>query len=292
MPPSPSTQPFPPPQPSPDGEGEARRQCVMEVWGRADRVASDSQSPIADSQAEAGSSNEWTLESTEVLMREQQPLSFIPFVFHGARHARPEPDFLPLADIIAANLDHYRLDADYKHGLHFTILPTAYVCGFDKTDLRIGSSSVWQSGELGASVGFLEFSGRGLAHLERALEKVERRMTLLGAHLAMGGDENQMSGLGTIVAGVNESVSSVLRLAQWWVQGGELEQMAASFAMNTDLDARAMSGDELSAVVAAWRAGAISRDTMLEKLKRGEVLPEGRSVAQERALIHGKGDGR
>jgi hypothetical protein len=27
---------------------------------------------------------------------------------------------------------------------------------------------------------------------------------------------------------------------------------------------------------------------MLEVMKRGEVLPEGRSVAQERALIHGK----
>jgi len=26
----------------------------------------------------------------------------------------------------------------------------------------------------------------------------------------------------------------------------------------------------------------------LERLKRGEVLPDGRSVAQERALIHGK----
>ncbi len=29
--------------------------------------------------------------------------------------------------------------------------------------------------------------------------------------------------------------------------------------MNTDLGARAMSGDEITAVVAAWRAGAISR---------------------------------
>ncbi len=47
-----------------------------------------------------------------------------------------------------------------------------------------------------------------------------------------------------------------------------------------------MSGEEISAVVAAWRAGAISRESMLERLKRGEVLPDGRSVAQERALIH------
>jgi hypothetical protein len=56
--------------------------------------------------------------------------------------------------------------------------------------------------------------------------------------------------------------------------------------MNTDLSARAISGEDITAVVAAWRAGAISRETMLERLKRGEVLPEGRTVAQERALIY------
>jgi len=31
----------------------------------------------------------------------------------------------------------------------------------------------------------------------------------------------------------------------------------------------------ITAVVAAWRAGAISRETMLERLKLGEVLPDG-----------------
>ena len=79
-------------------------------------------------------------------------------------------------------------------------------------------------------------------------------------------------------------------MAQWWIEGGKLDSLSGkvSFTMNTDLGARAMSGEEITAVVAAWRAGAISRDTMLERLKRGEVLPDGRSVAQERALIHGK----
>ena len=70
-----------------------------------------------------------------------------------------------------------------------------------------------------------------------------------------------------------------------------LKKRTTSHPMNTDLGARAMSGEEITAVVAAWRAGAISRDTMLERLKRGEVLPDGRSVAQERALIHGKRQG-
>jgi hypothetical protein len=40
--------------------------------------------------------------------------------------------------------------------------------------------------------------------------------------------------------------------------------------------------------LAAGRGGGLSRESMLEFLKRGEVLPDGRTVAQERALIHGK----
>jgi len=66
-------------------------ECVMEVWERGD------------------GQDEWMLKEGAVLMRDGVPLSFIPFVFHGPRNSRPEPDRLPLADIIAANLDHYRL---------------------------------------------------------------------------------------------------------------------------------------------------------------------------------------
>jgi hypothetical protein len=128
------------------------------------------------------------------------------------------------------------------------------------------------------------------------MEKVERRMSLLGARMLERGEpstnggsgEGEMFGLASIVANLNASLSRVLRLAQWWVEGGDLDAQSASFAMNTDLGARAMSGEEITAVVAAWRSGAISRDSMLERLKRGEVLPDGRSVAQERALIHRK----
>lgn len=204
---------------------------------------------------------------------------------------------MPLADIITGNLDRYRLDADYKHGLHFAALPTAWVSGFDKAaPLRIGSSTAWVSEVPGASAGFLEFTGAGLAHLERAMEKVEERMSLLGARMLEHGEgnangtssEGEMFGLASIVANLNASLSRVLQLAQLWIEGGELDAQSASFALNTDLGARAMSGEEIAAVVAAWRSGAISRDSMLERSKRGEVLPDGRSVAQERALIHRK----
>jgi hypothetical protein len=105
--------------------------CVQEFW---------KQSGPSSPEGSGAASETWVLDERVALKRDGVPLPFIPFVFHGPRNSRPEPDRLPLADIIAANLDHYRLDADYKHGLHFAALPTAWVSGFDKaTPLRIGS---------------------------------------------------------------------------------------------------------------------------------------------------------
>jgi len=150
-------------------------------------------------------------------------LPLLPFVFHGPRHSRPSVDKLPLADIIAQNLDHYRLDADYKHGVHYTALPTAWVSGFDKTaTLRIGSSTAWVSETEGARAGYLEFTGQGLSTFERAMDRDERLMAVLGSRLLEGqkrvGEtaqaiELRQSGensiLGSVASSVSESLTQV-----------------------------------------------------------------------------------
>jgi hypothetical protein len=46
-----------------------------------------------------------------------------------------------------------------------------------------------------------------------------------------------------------------------------------------------MSRQDLQAVVAAWQSGAISRDTMFESFRSGEILPDGRTNEDEAALI-------
>jgi hypothetical protein len=249
----------------------------------------------------------WGLIERVALKREGVALSFIPFVFHGPRNSRPEPDGLPLADIIAANLDHYRLDADYKQGLHFAALPTAWVSGFDKSaPLRIGSSTAWVSEVPGASAGYLEFSGQGLAHLERAIEKAERRMVLLGARMGTGlpanglpagqvaapGGESELFGLGSMVASLNGSLSQVLRTAQWWIEGGAtIGNANTSIVMNTELVGPCLSGELVNAMVNTWKQGGLSRESLLEWFRRMELLPEGRTIEEEKALIHGKARG-
>jgi hypothetical protein len=191
-------------------------------------------------------------------------------------------DRLPLSDIIAVNLDHYRLDADYKHGLHFTALPTAWVSGFDKSaSLRIGSSTAWFSETAGATAGFLEFTGQGLTTFERAMDRDERLMAVLGSRLLedqkrvgetaqaielrQSGEHSVLSG---IARSVSESLTHVLQWVYWWSSTEDVPDAIGADAVllqiNTDFSTQGMSSQDLQAVVAAWQSGAISRDTMFE----------------------------
>jgi hypothetical protein len=108
------------PRASDDGSGRRTYSCQVELW----------QPKVKGKKRDKP---EWEKIDTRIPLRLGKPLPLVPFVFHGPRHFTPDVDKLPLGDVIAVNLDHYRLDADYKHGMHFTALPTAWVSGFDKS---------------------------------------------------------------------------------------------------------------------------------------------------------------
>jgi hypothetical protein len=88
---------------------------------------------------------------------------------------------------------------------------------------------------------------------------------------------------------VSESLTQVLRWAYWWNSTEETPEAVtdaqALVELNTDFSIKGMSSQDLREIVAAWQAGAISQDTMLELFRRGEILPDGRSNEDEVALI-------
>lgn len=259
-----------------------RGRCLQEIWTRR--------------QDRRGRST-WWLQSRQTLKRGDDPLAVVPCVIHSTRPG-VEIARAPLADIIAANLDHYRLSADYRHGLHLASLPTAWVCGFDKnTALRVGSTVAWLSEDPGATAGFLEFKGLGLARVERALADVERHIENLGARLlgrpsgSAGPDAARTAGtpglLGCI-ENTSATLSRVLAFAHAWACGTEFftRPAPASITLNTQLDPTPLAGSDLTAAVDAWRAGAISRDTLLELLRRGDLLPVHRTTEDEKRRLH------
>ena len=269
--------------------------CQVEIWQLSAGAANR---PEIERRQE-----EWKLVETRIPLRRGKPLPLIPFVFHGPRHSLPDVEKLPLGDIIFVNLDHYRLDADYKHGMHFTALPTAWVSGFDKSaSLRIGSSTAWVTETPGATAGFLEYTGQGLTTFERAMDRDERLMAVLGARLLEGqkkvGEtaqaiELRQSGensvLSNLAMSVSASLTQVLRWVYWWNSTEDLPDHVSNeqvvMELNTDFAMTGMTAQELTAVVAAWQKGAISRDTMLHLFRKGEILPEGRTTEEEANLI-------
>jgi len=72
---------------------------------------------------------------------------------------------------------------------------------------------------------------------------------------------------------------------------GGLSKAEVTVKLNTDFGMAGMSSQDLQAVVAAWQSGAISRDTMFELFRSGEILPDGRTNEDEKTLISTGGNG-
>lgn len=281
------------------GTRPSRFQYVVELWRRG-----ENQGP-----SRTGQQREWVLVERKVPMRRGRPLTAIPFVFHGPYDSQPSCAKPPLDDVIAVNLDHYRLDADYKHGLHFTALPTAWVSGFHKdAQLRIGSSTAWVTDTIGAHAGFLEFTGQGLTTFERAMDRAEKLMAILGSRLLESQKRVSESaealslrqaGEGSIVANISGSISKgvtqiLLWVLFWHSSAGkdegrgmkEIGEEVVSFTLNQDFETATMTPQELTALVAAWQAGAVSTETLHNLMRRGEVLEPSRSNEEETTAIH------
>ena len=258
---------------------------------------------FGNGQPSSQGNKEWKLVDTVTPLRLGKPLPLIPFVFHGPRHSLPDMDKIPLADIISKNLDHYRLDADYKHGMHYTALPTAWVSGFDKNaSLRIGSSTAWVAEAPGATAGYLEFHGQGLSTFERAMDRDEQLMAVLGTRMlesrkrvgeTAAAIELRQSGensiLNTVSLSISSSLTQVLRWVYWWNSTEPIPDAIGPdlvlVTLNTDFSITGMSALEITALVAAWQAGAISQATMLDLFRAGEVIAPGRTNDEEINLL-------
>ncbi len=297
-------------------DGATDWQYVVEIWqllpksqGSGSGLTSRSfwNGFFGNGQSSSQANKEWKLVDTVTPLRLGKPLPLIPFIFHGPRHSLPDVDKIPLADIISKNLDHYRLDADYKHGMHFTALPTAWVSGFDKAStLRIGSSTAWVAETPGATAGFLEFHGQGLSTFERAMDRDEQLMAVLGTRMlesrkrvgeTAAAIELRQSGensiLNTVSLSISSSLTQVLRWVYWWNSTEPIPDAIGPdlvlVTLNNDFSITGMSALEITALVAAWQAGAISQATMLDLFRAGEVIAPGRTNEEEiRLLAQGK----
>ncbi len=134
------------------------------------------------------------------------------------------------------------------------------------------------------------------------MDRDERLMAVLGSRLledqkkvseTATAIELRQSGensiLGNIAFNVSASLTQVLRWAYWWNSTDALPDDITNeqvlIELITNFSTKGLASQDIQAIVAAWQTGAISRDTMTELFRRGEVLPEGRTTEEELKMI-------
>ena len=224
-----------------------------------------------------------------------QSLREIPFVALSGNELNLNPTQPPLLSLVDTNLSMYRTSADLEHGRHFTALPTPYVTGIDgDSELRIGSGSAWILPDSSSKAGYLEFTGQGLQALEKAVEEKRGIMASLGASLLQtqkSGVESaesirlrqnsEASVLVGAVLSVQEGIAKALSLmAEWEGVSGDIE-----VELNTDFVDTKISSEDLTALMSAWQSGAISHETFLHNMKKGEIIPTDVTLEDEKDRI-------
>jgi hypothetical protein len=271
------------------------RQYVVELWSA---TAKSAQQSIAGGPAQTVEDLMFEKMSETIPQRRGQLLDFIPFFFFGVSGQSVAPEKPPLLDVTDLCILHYMTSADYAHGLHWVGLPTPWVTGMSTKDkFEIGPSSAIVLEDPNAKVGMLEFTGTGLSAVKDRLDGLERKMAALGARIleeqksqAESGTAIKLrqSGDASVLAGISDAVSraceAVLACMLWW-HGSDKEQPDVTVALNMEFFGSAMDPQLLTALMQTWQAGGISKETFLWNLKKGEMLPEDRTIEDELAKI-------
>jgi hypothetical protein len=228
-----------------------------------------------------------------------KPLDYIPFVFIGADSISDIVEDPPLIDLVNVNLSHYRTTADYEHGAHFTGLPTPVITGY-KSDtpgekMYVGSSHAWVFPSKEASVKYLEFTGQGLGALKDILARKEQHMAILGARMLepqkTGVEAAETAGMHrkgeeSTLAGVSQCISMGLeRALKWFTEWAGADPEEVECELNRDFFPTRMLPAEVTVLVAAWQANAISDQTLFANLQRGEIISQEVTFEEEQERI-------
>lgn len=278
--------------------GEENLYVTYEIYRRKMQTQS------SKAKSASGNSSTFVLIDSGRLERKKQPLTSIPFVFHGSKGSDPCVGKVPMEGIANINISHYITTADLENALHITGTPTAVACGFtnkEEAKMAIGSDYAWTTENPNAKAFYLEYTGQGVTPLLSALEKKQEMMSILGARLTEPQKKDaesaethkirqsgEASALMDIATSCTQSLSKVLQWVGWWEgNADDPSDLADEFyiELNTDFISQAMTADDLRAITEVWKQGGISYDTYHWNLRRGEVIPPGKDNEQEREEI-------
>lgn len=226
-------------------------------------------------------------------------LQSLPIVIHGKLANNFTIQKSPLQDISDLNISLNQRSIDQVYMLHWTALPTPWITGIDPDDpngpTTIGPTSAWRIAEPEAKVGMLEFSGSSARAHQDYIDNLKETMAAIGAQIlkkdavsretatsVLIRTNAQTSLISTIVNNISSQILQVLTIFLEW---NEQSFENLNYELNDDFVIVDMEPNAQIALVKSWLDGAISHQTMFDKMKQGEIVPPKRTLDEEIELI-------
>lgn len=229
------------------------------------------------------------LESTTTPKLNNRPMKKIPFWFvdPGATIQKP-----PLYDIVNLNLRHYRLYSDYTHLLHFAAIPTLVITGVQLNEgeqLPIGSEQAMVFSNPEATANWIKAGSEGAGPIKAEVDELENRMAAIGAQILQSKVDRETAQaaqlrnayntafLVLLSADLSAAMTKILNFVAEWL--GLKEEVG--FILDTDFNIKQLPAAELQVLTQAYQSGAITLETYIHNLERGEYLPPNVTVQEE-----------
>ena len=232
------------------------------------------------------------------------PFDYIPFVFFNPNSNGADVEKPMLLDMVDINFDHYRTNADYKHGMYFSGLPTPYVTGItpDKLleansgGLAIGPRSFIILPAAESKAGYLQVQPEVFKDYREELKVLEDRMAVLGARaliterkqtetadaieLKSAGEQSVLSKVADAIAA---GLTSLLRIVDDWYPGENSKDIYIAFSK--DFGISGISPLVLSELFKAVQAGIAPSIVYFNNLKRGGYVDEEMTFEEYKDLL-------
>lgn len=189
----------------------------------------------------------------------------------------------PLLSLANLNISHAQRNADLQHSLHVAAMPIMVLKGFDDAPDPAGLSvnnAILLPPEGDAMM--VEPASQSFAAQQDYLDKLEQQMSSLGISTLF---QQKMAGETAESKKISRSDSDALIsiiskdlercLQQAFNLAGEFASKEPPvIKLDRDFDLQVLQGDQIDKYQALWMNGAITQETLLSALKKGEVLPD------------------
>ena len=191
-----------------------------------------------------------------------------------------KPPLLPIANL---NIAHAQRNCDLFHSLHIAALPILVLKGFDDSNDEIAlsaNSAILMSPDGDAK--YVEPASSAFEAQQNYITEIEQQCRSLGISTlfaqtfvgetseAKAMDRSDSDSMLSVVAqDLENCLQNAIDMAGAYVG---METPLVSVAR--DFDLQKLDGPQVAQYLSMWSQGAISHETLLEMLQRGEVLPD------------------